>query len=134
MWRAQDEQARPVLDGLRGEQRRLEGVAVVGDLAEVLDVPAVGREPLGDVVGVASSVAPSIVMWLSSKTQISRPSPRWPASEAASWLTPSIKQPSPAITHVWWSTSAGAEAVAQEALGDRHADGVARSPGRAGRW
>ncbi len=48
--RAQDEQARPVLDGLGGEQRFLEGVAVVGDLAEVLDVPAVGREPLTDVV------------------------------------------------------------------------------------
>ena len=34
------------------EQRGLERVAVVGDLAEVLDVPAVGLEALADVVGV----------------------------------------------------------------------------------
>ena len=47
---------------------------------------------------------PSIVTRLSSKTQIRRPRPRWPASDAASWLTPSMKQPSPAITYVWWST------------------------------
>ena len=40
------------VDRLGGEQRRLEGVAVVGDLAEVLDVPAVGLEALADVVGV----------------------------------------------------------------------------------
>ena len=45
-----------------------------------------------------SVVGPSIVTWLSSNTQISRPSPRCPASDAASWLTPSIRQPSPAMT------------------------------------
>ena len=62
-------------------------------------------------------------MRLSSNTTLSRPNPRCPASDAASWLTPSMRQPSPAIAHVWWSTR-GREALAQEPLGDRHADGV----------
>ena len=35
-----------------------------------------------------------------------------------------MKQPSPAMTNVWWSIDVGAEAVAQAALGDGHADGV----------
>ena len=50
-----------------------------------------------------SAVLPSIVILLSSYTQISRSRPRCPANEAASWLMPSIKQPSPAMTNVWWS-------------------------------
>jgi hypothetical protein len=45
-----------------------------------------------------SDVAPSIEMPLSSNSTISRASRRWPASEIASWLMPSIRQPSPAIT------------------------------------
>ena len=34
-----------------------------------------------------------------------RPSPRWPAIDAASWLTPSSRSPSPQNTKVWWSTT-----------------------------
>ena len=47
---------------------------------------------------IASDVGPSMEMPLSSNRTIRRPSPRWPASEIASWLMPSIRQPSPAIT------------------------------------
>ena len=49
--RAQNQQARSVLHRLGGEERLLERIAVIGDLAEVLDVPAVGLEPLADLVG-----------------------------------------------------------------------------------
>ena len=44
------------------------------------------------------SVLPSIEMPLSSNRTISLFSFRWPAREIASWLMPSIRQPSPAIT------------------------------------
>ena len=45
-----------------------------------------------------SEVAPSIEIRLSSNSTIRRLSRKWPASEIASWLRPSIRQPSPAIT------------------------------------
>ena len=64
---AQDQQARALGLGHAEADAGLERVEVVGDLAELLDVPAVGLEALGDVVAVATgSVSPSIVMWLSS--------------------------------------------------------------------
>ncbi len=53
---------------------------------------------------VASAVPPSMVVPLSSKITVSLASLRWPASEIASWLTPSIRHPSPAKTQVRWST------------------------------
>ncbi len=46
----------------------------------------------------ASDVGPSIEIWLSSKRTISLLSFRCPASEIASWLMPSMRQPSPART------------------------------------
>ena len=46
----------------------------------------------------ARLVAPSIEMELLSQKAISRPSLRWPASEMASWLMPSMRQPSPLNT------------------------------------
>src|SRR3989338_303230 len=49
------------------------------------------------------SVDPSIVILLSSYRQISLPSFRWPASDAASPVTPSWWQPSPMITYTWLS-------------------------------
>ena len=45
-----------------------------------------------------SSTGPSMVMRLSSHSTISLLRFRWPASEIASWLMPSIRQPSPAST------------------------------------
>ncbi len=47
---------------------------------------------------VESEVEPSMVIWLSSHNTIRRESLRWPARSIASWLTPSIRQPSPAMT------------------------------------
>ena len=43
-------------------------------------------------------VAPSIEIELSSQKTMSLPSFKCPASEIASWLMPSMRQPSPAIT------------------------------------
>ena len=47
-----------------------------------------------------SDTGPSMVMPLSSKRTTSRESRCMPASAIASWLTPSIRQPSPATTQV----------------------------------
>ena len=66
--------------------------------------------------------APLIVVWLSSKIRVSLASSRWPASESASWLTPSIRQPSPQNTQVRWSDEVGAEFSGQHPLRNRHAD------------
>ncbi len=52
-------------------------------------------------------MGPSMVMWLSSYTAISRPRPRCPASDAASWLTPSWKSPSEQKVKTWWSVTSG---------------------------
>ena len=65
---------------------------------------------------------------------ISRLSFCLPASPIASWLIPSIRQPSPAMTQVWWSTILRPKRAAQALLGDRHADGVGEALAeRAGR-
>ncbi|MNL24183.1 hypothetical protein D3C87_1456070 [compost metagenome] len=45
-----------------------------------------------------------MVMLLLSQMTMSLLSLRWPASEMASWEMPSMRQPSPARTKVWWST------------------------------
>ena len=66
--RAHDDQRRSLRLGRpRLARRRLERVQVVGCLAEVDDVPAVGGEARAACRrAVASSVGPSMVMWLSS--------------------------------------------------------------------
>ena len=48
-------------------------------------------------------VEPSIEIELSSKNIINLFNFKWPARLHASWLRPSIKQPSPANTYVKWS-------------------------------
>ena len=55
-------------------------------------------------VAVARSVAPSIVIRLSSKIQVSLPSLWCPAISAASCEIPSIRSPSEQIAQVRWST------------------------------
>ncbi len=49
--------------------------------------------------------------------------PRWPARSIASWLMPSIRQPSPAIDIGVVVDELGAEAGRHHAFGERHADG-----------
>ncbi len=66
--------------------------------------------------------APSMVILLSSHSTIRRPSPRWPARPIASWLMPSIRQPSPAIDPGVVIDQFVAEAGIEVPLGDRHAD------------
>ena len=88
-------------------------------------VPAGGLEA-GDLVGRVrtATTAPSMVMLLSSHSTISLLSFRWPASAIASWLMPSIRQPSPAMHIGVVVDQIVAEAGVQDALGHRHADGV----------
>ena len=66
---------------------------------------------------------PSMVVSLSSQSTVSRPSFSRPARPIASWLTPSIRQPSPAITQVRWSTRSSPKRAASMPLGHGHADG-----------
>ena len=72
----------------------------------------------------ASEVGPSMEIWLSSNSTISLLSLRCPASEIASWLMPSIRQPSPAIDIGVVVDDIVAQAGIEQALGQRHADGV----------
>jgi hypothetical protein len=50
-----------------------------------------------------SDVGPSSEIELSSYMYTMRPSPSWPASEAASDAMPSMRSPSEQITYVRWS-------------------------------
>jgi hypothetical protein len=63
-------------------------------------MPAGRAEPLDLAVVHGQLVAPSIEIELFSQNAISRPSFRCPASEIASWRTPSSKHPSPMKTYV----------------------------------
>jgi hypothetical protein len=49
---AKHDQCRTVVDGHAPTDRGLQPVAVVGDLADIVDVPAVGAEPGRDIVVV----------------------------------------------------------------------------------
>ncbi len=71
-----------------------------------------------------SSVGPSIVMWLSSYTYTSRPRPRWPASEAASWLTPFLEASVTGDREHAVVADLRAEPLAEVRLGERDADTV----------
>jgi hypothetical protein len=104
---AQHHQRRAVVDGHGPADGRLERIEVVGDLADVLDVPAVALEALDRVVverQLGGTVDGDVVVVVDVDE---RPRRRWPASDAASWLMPSSRQPSPQITKVWWSTTSG---------------------------
>ena len=71
-------------------------------------------------------VGPSMEIWLSSNSTIRRPSLRCPASEIASWLMPSIRQPSPAMHVGVVIDDLIAITLVEQPLGERHADGVAK--------
>jgi hypothetical protein len=88
-------------------------------------VPVHGLEA-GDLVGrVGQRHGPSMVIELLSQNTISLFSFRWPASAMASWLMPSIRQPSPPDhIGVVILTRSCRTRLAQLALGDRHADGI----------
>ena len=82
---------------LRARERGGDGVGVVAvDAIRSPSRAAAKRASWSSEV--ASAVAPSIEMRLSSHSTISRPSRRCPASEIASCEMPSIRQPSPAMT------------------------------------
>ena len=131
--RAQDEQRRPGLVGAGGEQRRLEGVAVVTDLAEVLDVPAVGLEATADVVGVgqlglAVDGDPVVVV------DADEPAEPEVAGERRRLVADALHEAPVAGDHVGVVVDeVAAEALAEDPLGDRHADRVTEAlPERAG--
>ena len=115
-------------------ERGLERVAVVGDLAEVLDVPAVGLEALADVVAVGErgvAVDGDVVVVVDAD-QVAEAEV---AGERRRLVADALHEAAVAgddervvVDHV------GAEPGAQAPLGDGHADGVgealAERPGR----
>ena len=122
---AQLEEAGPVLDRHGPAHRRFEGVGVVGDLAQVLGVPAVGLEALDGVVveGDLGRPVDGDVVVVVDVDEAAR-ARGGPARDAASWLMPSIRSPSLQMTKVWWSTRSGPYSRPQHALGDAEADAV----------
>ena len=122
-------------DGLAGDQRRLVGAARAARWRRrsprdrgrrcATRAPARGLEARDLVVGHGKRGRRR--RWrseLSSNSTISLLSLRWPASEIASWLMPSIRQPSPAMHIGVVVDDAVAEPRVEQPLGQRHADGV----------
>ena len=90
----EDEERRPALGLLEDPEGMLDALEVVG-IADAQHVPAVGQEPGRDVLGerqVGAAFDGDVVV-VEDPAQVIEA--RWPASDAASALTPSIRQPSP---------------------------------------
>ncbi len=106
------------------DERRLERVAVVGDLAEVHDVPAVGLEPLADVVAVGErgvAVDGDVVVVVDADQVAEALVP----GERRRLVTDALHEAAVAGDHERVVVDhVVAELRAQAALGDRHADCV----------
>ena len=134
MWLRSDDQRRLVLDVLGAAQRGLELLRVVGRLAQLLHVPPVGAEALGHVVAVGELGGPvdrDVVVVV----HVDEAAEAEVAGERRGLVADALLQVAVAaddervvVTHL------GAEAGAQPALGDAHADGVGEALGPAGRW
>ena len=115
---------RLVGDRLGGEERRLERVAVVGHLAEVHDVPAVGLEAHADVVAVGErgvAVDRDVVVVVDAD-QVAEP---LVAGERGGLVADALHEAAVAGDHERVVVDdVVAELRAQAPLGDRHADGV----------
>ena len=90
------DQNRFVSDGFRGCQGRINSRHIMPVTSQ--HMPLAGFKPAGNIIrhgDVCAAVNRNAVI---IKQNISLFSFRWPAREIASWLMPSIRQPSPAIT------------------------------------
>ena len=109
------------------EQRGLQRVAVVADLAEEVHVPAVGGEATADVVGVRQLGAavdrdPVVVV------HADQPAEPEVAGERSGLVADALHEAAVAGDDVGVVVDElAAEAFAQHALGDGHADGVAEA-------
>ena len=84
--------------GLGLEQTAFERIEVFAGVAQLDDVPPVGAEAGRGVIGegqLGTAVDRHAVVVVDG--MLRWPSPKWPASEAASWLTPSARSPSEQI-------------------------------------
>ena len=125
--RAEHQQARLVGHVLGGEQRRLQGVAVVRPLTEFDDVPSVRTEAPDDVVGDRQfgDAVDSDVVVVEHADQPTQPEM---AGERCCLVADALHQAAVAGDHIrmvideLWT-----ESVAEEPLGDRHPDGVAEA-------
>ena len=131
---AEHQHGRPVLDGHGPSEGRLEGVAVVGDLTEVLGVPPVGLEAL-DVVVADRQVGVAVdrdVVVVEHDAQVAQAQVtgqrRGLVAQALHEVAVAREHEGVVVDHV------GTEAGAQVALGDGHPDRVAEAlTERAGR-
>jgi hypothetical protein len=101
---------------------------------ELDDVPAVAREALGtsSVYGELGRAVDGDVVVVVDVGRDGRG--RVPASDAASWLTPSFEAPSPQNANDVVVDDLRAEARPQVRLRERDADPVGEALARAGRW
>ncbi len=100
---AQHDQRRCVLDGHGPPEPGLDRIEVLGDLAEVLDVPAVGLEPLGRVVGqgqLGGAVDGDVVVVV----DVDEPPEAEVAGERRRLVAHALGEVAvAAMTKVWWS-------------------------------
>ncbi len=124
---AEDQQRWTVGDVLGGAERRFEPIHVVGDLAELDDVPSVGPEALGDVVVVRQrrvAVDRDVVVVVDAD-QLAEPEM---AGERGRLVRDALHEAPVAGDHVRVMVDRlRAEVRRQEPLGDRHADRVAEA-------
>ncbi len=129
---AQDDERRSILGVTCGDERTLERVEVLGGLAELLDVPAVGLEPADGIVAqrqLGRSVDRDVVVVV----DVDQP----PESEVTRQRGCLVADPLGEVAVGDQCVDVvvddvAAEAFAQRLLGERHADPVRRSPARAG--
>ena len=131
---AQQDHRRPVLDGHGPSQGRLEGVGVVGHLADVVGVPAVGVEALGHVVVVGELGGPvdgDVVVVV----DVDEPAQPEVAGERRRLVADPLHEVAVAADDEGVVVDElGAEARPQPALGDAHADAVAEALAERARW
>jgi hypothetical protein len=122
---AQHDERRLVLDRHAPPQRGLEGVAVVGDLAHLVDVPAVAAEARGCIVGegqLGLAVDRDVVVVVDHD----EPAEAEVAGERGGLVADALHEVAVTRDHEGVVVAQlGAEAGAQPALGDRHAGAVA---------
>ena len=112
----------------------LEGVGVVGHLAQVLDVPAVGLEAADGVV-VEGDLGRAVDGDVVVVVDVDQPAEAEVAGQRRRLVADALHEVAVAADHEGVVVDeVGAEPGPQHPLGDAHARRRWRSPGRAGRW
>ena len=134
MWLRSTTSDGPVVDGHGPPDGGLERVEVVGDLADVLDVPAVGLEALDRVV-VQGQLGRAVDGDVVVVVDVDEPAEPQVAGQRRRLVADALLEAAVAADHERVVVDdLGAELVAQPALGQAHADAVGDALAERARW